>query len=259
MKKAKRIVALLLTLAMLAGVSTAAYALPAGGFVPVKATNYTLVDGNWKEGSVRTLTYKGDGRLTKITTTNPSSGTTSSTSYKWKGNLITKVNWSDGDYQVFKYKGGRRTSYTYDYGVKYTYKFKWKKKTLTYATEDGTISTTVNGKNQIVKTVRTGSSNSYTTKYTYYGNGNRKKYVHKTSDGIVTTYKYNSKGYIISETGKNYSRKYTYKIKKGKILERICKYQESGRSGERKVVYSKWKKVSHVRNCDAWGYSITLG
>lgn len=259
MKKVRRVVFLLLTLAVLAAGSTTAYALSAASYVPTKATSYYLVNGKWEEGNHRVLTYKSDGRLTKVSSFNSSGKNTSSVSYTWKGNLITKVKWSDGDYQLFKYKGSKRTSYIYDFGEKHVYKYKWKKNTLTYKTDDATITTTVNGKNQIVKTVNKGSNRTYTTKYTYYGNGNRKSYSQKRSDGYTYTEKYNSKGLIVSETGKNYSYTYTYKIKNGKVLERYCKYKGNGSSSESKVVYTKWKKVSRLRNCDGWGYSITLG
>ena len=43
-------------------------ALPNGGYVPIKATNYYMDtdSGKWKKSYVTTCSYKPDGRLTKF-------------------------------------------------------------------------------------------------------------------------------------------------------------------------------------------------
>ena len=189
-----------------------------------------------------------------------SDGSAGWTKYTWKGNYITKVSYNDGDYASFKYKGSKRKSAVYYYGKNNeTISYKWKKNTCTYKDGDYTIVLKINGKGQIISEKQTGPEGTYVWTYKYYSNGNRKSYSSKGPSSSYTV-KFNSNGYIKSEkgsrSGSSYSYTYSYKSKKGKITERICKYNGKVSS---KTVYSKWKKVSNIKNCDGFGYSSSLG
>ena len=269
MRQMKRLAALLLAAAIIAATPLAALALPAGGYVPVKATQYSWNEktSTWVQTSERTMSYKSDGRKTGNSSVS-SSGTNTWTKFKWKGNYVTKTIYSDGDYMMFKYKSSKRKSIT-DFdastGKNEVRTYKWKKNTGTMVTDDYTAKLTVNGKGQVVKhQYKYKNGDVTTTTYKYYGNGNRKSYTTKRSDGYTYTVKYNSKGYVVSENGKNsthsWSYKYKYTTKKGKITQRLYTYQSStGAAYKYKTVYTKWKKVSHVMNCDAYGYAMGLG
>ena len=50
---------------------------------------------------------------------------------------------------------------------------------------------------------------------------------------------------------------YTYKKKNGKIIEQIeTTKTEDDYINKSKTVYSNWKKVKRVRNCDAFGFFV---
>ena len=260
MKKTKRFIALLLTAALLA--MTPLTALAASGYVPTKGEYYYKEGKKWVKSEVFSYKYKGDGKITEAVYKYDDG--TSKTKYKWKGNKIAKITYSDG-YTSYKYKKNKLVEVTYDYGGKSTNKISWKKNTGTYKTDYTTTTIKVNGKGQVtsVKYVysdKTSSSESYK----YYGNGNRKSYTYKGSGGYTYKAEYNSKGYVKKITqkgdGYSYSVSYSYKTKKGKLVSRIRKWKNSdGDSGESKTVYKKWKRVSNVRNCDGFWQELPLG
>ena len=66
MRQIKRLAALLLAAAITAATPLAALALPAGGYVPVKATQYRWDEktSTWVQTSERTMSFKSDGRKT---------------------------------------------------------------------------------------------------------------------------------------------------------------------------------------------------
>ncbi|MBR1899490.1 MAG: hypothetical protein IJ820_00295 [Lachnospiraceae bacterium] len=256
MKRVKKLVALLLAVTLLAAIPTVAYA--ASGYVPTKATYYYLENGKWNKDSERTLSYNSSGKIKKVTY-KYSDGYSGWTKYSWKGNFVTKISYKDGGYNSFKYKGSKRKSAVFNTGSKETRSYKWKKNKCTYKNGDTTVTLKINGKGQLVSEKYKNADGSGSTTYKYYSNGNLKSYTSKGS-GYSYTIKYNSKGFVKSEKGKgtgySYSYTYSYKTKKGKIKERICKYNGKVSS---KTVYSKWKKVSNIRNCDRFGYMVALG
>ena len=259
MKRAKRLVAMLLVVALLAVTPAAAMAAE---YVPTKGTSYWKNGTKWEKGTEYTWSYKGDGKITKRTWKDPD-GTSSTSSYKWKGNFLSKITWSSGQYSTYKYKNSRLQSFTSVYGGgKRTTKLKWdkKKKKATYKSGDFTITLTFNSKGQLVKETDKSAAETYTYKYKYYSNGNVKKISGGSNKGYQFTTNYNKKGYLSSETGKDgiysWSYKYSYKTKNGKITERISK---SNGVESSKTVYTKWKKVSRVRNCDGMGRTTPLG
>ena len=267
MKRAKKLIWLLVTAAMFAAAPLTAMALPAGGYVPTAGTSYYKDDANkWVKYEKISCSYKKDGRLTKIT--RKYTDGTDSTAYTWKGNNITKITTKNSGHSyttTFKFKNKKLTSYQFS-GDK-AQKIKWKGKTGTCTRTgngDGETSKyTLNGKGQIVKVTTNYKSGGtkYTSTYKYYGNGNLKSYTVKMS-GSSYSEKFNQKGYRTSETykeGSSYSKTTTFKYKtqKGKIKEVVMNYTYT--SGENiyksssKFVFTKWKNVSHVRNCDATG------
>ena len=51
--------------------------------------------------------------------------------------------------------------------------------------------------------------------------------------------------------------KFKYTVKNGRLEQVIItEYDDSEAIPSEKIVYSKWQKVSHVRNCDATGYPL---
>lgn len=258
MRKTKRIAALLLCMALLALTPISALAA-SGGFVPVVATSYTKNGSEWVKNGETKYSYKKDGRLTKISTTY-SNGDSYITQYKWKGNLIAKVTYSDGGSYSYKFKKNKlqKTTASFSGGSTVT-SFKWKKNTATYQDSNGTGTVKVNGKGQIIKETyksNDGNTSSSTTKY--YSNGNVKSYSYS---GAYSSYKvtYNNKGFIISESGISDGKPWSYSIKyitkKGKIVERLDTFKSvDGESYESKIVYSKHMKVSRFRNCDQMGH-----
>jgi len=257
MKRVKKLIALLMAVTLLAAVPSVAYA--ASGYVPTKATNYRFENGVWEKGTERTLSYNSSGKIKSISY-KYSDGSAGWTKYTWKGNYITKVSDNDGDYSSFKYKGSKRKSAVYIYGSnKETISYKWKKNKCIYKDGDYTVVLKINGKGQIVSEKQTGPGGTYIWTYKYYSNGNRKSYSFKGPSNSYTV-KFNSNGYVKSEKGSSsrgsYSYIYSYKSKKGKITEKICKYNGKVSS---KTVYSKWKKVSNIKNCDSFGYGSALG
>ena len=263
MKQVKRLTALLLTVVLLAMTPLTALALGPSGYVPTKAITYSKSDGKWVKESERTFSYKSDGRIAKTTYKYLYDGGSSGwTKYTWSGNHIKKVTTSSGGGWSYKYKGNKLLSYKSLSGDKATYKITWKGKKGTYKKGKEKMTLTVNGKGQVVKEVYAYDGGTNTTTYKYYGNGNRKSYTYKEKSYTYTV-KYNSKGWVTSEkeTGEySYTAKYTYKTKKGKITERKSTYKWSdGGSYESKTEYTKWKKVSHVRNVDGFWYNLPLG
>lgn len=256
MKSVKKLIALLIAVTLLAAVPSVAYA--ASGYVPTKATVYSLENGKWVQSSERTLSYSSSGKIKKMTY-KYSSGYAGWTKFSWKGNFVTKVTYNDGDYASFKYKSSKRKSTVYSFGSKETFSYKWKKNKCSYKDGDYTITLKINGKGQLVSEKQTGPDGTRTWTYKYYSNGNTKSYSYKGPSSTYTI-KYNSNGFLKSEKGKrdgsSYSYVYSYKSKKGKIKERICKYNGKVSS---KTVYTRWKKVSNIRNCDGFGYRISLG
>ena len=268
MKRAKKLIWLLVTAAMFAAAPLTAMALPAGGYVPTAGTRYYQDSSTkkWVKSYKISYSYKKDGRLTKVT--RKYTDGTDSTAYTWKGNNITKItdkySYGNSYTYTFKFKNKKLTSYQFS-GDK-AQKIKWKGKTGTCTqTWDGggaTYKYTINGKGQIVKVTTTHKSDGtkYTTTYKYYGNGNLKSYTLKGSGYSYTT-KYNQKGYRTSETRKEGSATskttFKYKTKKGKIKEVVTNYTytsgEYSSKSSSKFVFTKWKNVSHVRNCDATG------
>ena len=257
MKKIRKFATLLLTAAMLAATSLTALALPSGGYVPTKGT-YSYYDSSakkWVKSETITLSYKSDGRLTKRTYKYDEDYVLT-TKYTWSGNRIKKITESEGGgYTSYKYKGNKLVSYTRNYGEKHTYKFKWKKNKGTLKLDGYTETIQFNSKGQLVKeTIKYTDGGTYTYTCKYYANGNLKKVTSKGSSES-TTRSYNSEGYLKKYTrksgGKTYTTKYKYKKKNGKIKQITITYSDGYKN---KLVFSKWKKVSHVRNCDASGW-----
>ena len=267
MNRAKKLIGMLVAAAVLTAVPLTAMALPAGGYVPTSGTRYTLDEKTkkWVKDATISSTYKKDGRLTK-NTVKYMYGTSNSCAYSWKGNYITKYvyKYSDKDYTstsstTYKYKNNKRVSYQ-NSGDK-AVKIKWKGKTGTYSIGNGqTYKYTINQKGQLIKSagrVEEGGllvSGTYT--YKYYANGNLKSITTKGKNS-TSVEKFNKQGYRTSSSYKlgSFSTKstYKYKTKNGKIREVVETYTSGSYTYSRKTVFNKWKKVSHVRNCDAWG------
>ena len=249
MKGIRKLATLVLTAAMLAATSLTAFALPSGGYVPTKGT-YSYYDSSakkWVKQETYTWSYKSDGRLTKRT--NKYDDGTSTIKYTWSGDRVKKIKDSSG-YTSYKYKGKKLTSVTESYGSKHTYKYKWKKNKGTVKMDGYSNTIQINSKGQLTKSVsKYSDGDTYTTTYKYYANGNLKKVTGKNFSAS-----YNSAGYITKITNKNdgktYTTKYKYKKKNGKIKQITITHSDGSKS---RLVFSKWKRVSHVRNCDATG------
>ena len=270
MKRAKKLIWLLMTAAVFAAAPLTAMALPAGGYVPTSGTYYykdSTTNNKWKKNNSVAYTYKDDGRITKRTVTYKGIGSVTY-KYTWKGNYITKYPNSYSDVTTFKYSKKKLVSYRGSYASK-AQKITWKGNTGTVTQYDPTTEYTINNKGQLIKKVikYDGEFTDIST-YQYYGNGNLKsmsmtsKSDYDTMTG-TTTVTYNKKGYETSYTNKygSYWAKTTYKYttKKGKITQVVSNYSNSnGSKNSSKVVYKKWQYVSHVRNCDAWGRGAVL-
>lgn len=252
MKRAKKLIGLLLSAAVLALTPLTALALPAGGYVPTSATRYTLnkSTNKWEKLTTITYNYTNSGKLTKRTV--KWDGGSCSHTYTWNGNYITKhkfktLNTSYYVSEEYTFKNDKLLTFkTKEYGHndgKYP-NIKWKGKTGTMTWKDGhKTKYTVNKKGQLIKE----TDGAETTTYEYYKNGNLKRITRKENGRTLSTKKFNQKGYITSKA-------YTYTIKNGKITKLVIKDSD----GTRKYVFNKWKKVSHIRNCDAWGTYIDL-
>ena len=261
MKQTKRLIALLLTAALLAMTPLTALALGPAGYVPTKTVTYDKVDGKWVQLSETTSSYKSDGRVTKKIT-KYTDGTTYTTKYTWGGDRVKKVVYPSGTYS-YKFKGKKLVSFTVNTDSKKTYKLKWKGKNGTYKSGTSTETYTIDGKGRFVKEkLVLADGTTYISSYKYYSNGNLKSYSWK-GNGTSVTEKYNSKGWITSVVQKGstpYTAKYTYTKKKGKVISQLCKWEfDKTSSGETKAVYKKWKKVRHVRNVDGFGFTLPLG
>ena len=256
MKTAKRLMAMLLVAALLAVTPAAAMAAE---YVPTKGTYYWKNGTKWQKGTEYTWSYKGDGKIKKVTYKEPD-GYSSSTTYKWKGSFLKTLRYSGNEYTSYKFKNNRLQSMTDVYGSnKETGKFKWdkKKKKGTYKGDGFTNVITVNSKGQRVKQSYIYSDGTYTYSYKYYSNGNVKS-ISLKGPGYSFSTKYNKAGYLTSRKssdGYSYTCKYK-KNKKGQITEKITKYNSGG---ENKIVYTKWKKVSRTWNCDGFGTTVSLG
>ena len=249
MKKTKKTAAALLTIAMFA--LTPLTAMAASGYVPTKAISYYKENGEWvKSHESFSWSYKKNGQLEKFTYKYDDYCYTES--YSWKGNHITKNSTNEGGLLAkYKYKGKKCVSQSSEGSKKSTYK--WKKNKATYKIGDTRYTLTINSKGKRTRLVAKGPDGTVTTTYKYYGNGNLKSYVTKYPDGSKMTCKYNSKGYLTSKKGDYINCDYTYKTQSGKVKERIFS------NGSRKIVYTKWKKVNNIINCDAFGIEVSPG
>ena len=156
--------------------------------------------------------------------------------------------------------------------TKYTWKKNKKKGTasITGSIQGNSYSYTETIKLKKGRRVSVKDDNGSST-YTYYRSGLLKQETIRDGD-VSIVYKYNKKGYITewTETGRDdggaYTRKNTYKWtmnKKKKCPKSVVVTQK--RTGSNaftstfKYEFTKFKKVSKVRNCDAFGFPVWLG
>ena len=272
MNTVKRLVTLfgmiLLTFSPAAGMDAS------GAYVPTIAKTYIKQNGKWVDSHSKKFVFKKDGRITQL------EAGFEVRNYSWKGNYVFQQNYTGqgtGTW-TFKYKNGLRQSKVFesaDDTTTYSYKWKKRKASVKYTTvniwnEDAgitSITTKVNEKKQItsVKTKYRGGLSILET-FVYYKNGNLKEKWYKFGDSGPTITKYNEDGYIISlvdnfgssnESTSTY--KYTMDKKKKCPKSVLVKSKDSYGSRTQKTVFSSFKKVSRVRNCDASGYVLPLG
>ena len=247
-------------------------------FVPTVAKTYSKSNGKWKLSYTRKFTYKNDGKIIKYQYSR--AHTNETRNYTWNGDYIIRYDYSGQGKgtTMFSYSKGLRQSEVFSSeDEKTTYSYKWEKgkasvkyKTINTWGEDAGISsitTKVNNKKKIisVKTkYKNGTSNTITSSYYKNGNLKEEKTVFEKSSTIS---KYNKDGYIeslIQYTGSDITSsiiyKYTYNQKK-KCPKSVLIITEDGYGNktQQKTVFSSFKKVRHVRNCDSSGYSIPLG
>ena len=278
MKKTKQLIALLLTFALLAITPISAMAA-SGGYVPTAATTYDLNDGKWEESHSLKMSYSKDGKITKRQYIYKDSAPYT-INYKWSGNYITKVTYqySDGTVSTTtrKFKGGLLKSMVNinsEATTKYSYKWKKKKASVKVTTNSTNkvilVSATakVNSKKQIISSeykYSDGTKAKVTCKY--YSDGKMKEYKSVSSTG-TSVEKYNKYGYITMWSYTNTEGKvsletfkYTMDKKKKAPKELVYTYSYNGETpSTSKTVYTAYKKVSRVRNCDGSNYGFTLG
>ena len=229
-------------------------ALPAGGYVGTSGKKYVQKDGKWVQVGSVSASYKKDGRCTRFTSID-SEGQKWEDKYTWKGNYITygTCNYRDSGEYKWKYDKNHKLVYRTLGGMKYTYK--WKGRTASYKDKYSKETLTFNKKGQITKAVYDSSYNTY--KFSYYKNGNRKKV-----SSSYSTLKYNSRGDLtsVAYTFRGFKANFKYKKdSKGRIKQTEITYTDEDGKHNAKIVWNKWKKVSHVRNCDATGWTDPEG
>jgi len=247
MKKVKRLAAwMILVFVVTAASLTAMAAKKAGEYVPVYGEKYVQQNGSWIPVGSVSASYKKDGKCTGFSSTD-SKGLQRGERYTWKGDYITKL--------VCDYRDSGTLKYTYNKKhklvsrtrglTKYTYR--WSGKSAIYSDGNYTEKLAFNKKGQLTKAVY--GTSAYT--FSYYKNGNLKK---SSSSFAVTNY--NSRGDLksFSYSYLNMNAVFTYvKDEAGRIKQVNVAYTDRNGAHNAKIVYSKWKKVSRVRNCDAAG------
>ena len=247
-----------------------------GTYVPTKAKNYRFDGKKWVPDHEVAYKYKKDGRITESVFKSLEYNSTfcETTKYKWKGNYLAKIEedyskWKgnhlkfDDNYYNYEYRKNKIMSIvsycnmTSDKTEKTTYK--WKKKKASYKHTFGTTGTIeIDSKGRMIKNkLYFNKGGTYYYTYKYYKNGNLKEYTKKNSEGSISRkIKYNQQGYPTSVIF-NGNTTYTYKKKNGKIIEQIETTKTAdGYINKKKTVYSNWKKVRRVRNCDAFGFFV---
>lgn len=235
--------------AMAAASLTAVAALPAGGYVPVYGEKYLQQDGEWVPVGSVSASYKADGKCTRFSSSD-SKGMKRGERYTWKGDYITKLVCDYRDSGTLQYKYDRNHKLVYRKAGRTKYTYKWSGKTARYDNGGMKETLTFNKKGQRTKAVY--GTSAY--KYSYYKNGNLKKVSSKFS-----TTKYNSRGDLtyFSYSFLDMSASFTYQTdSSGRITQVDVAYKDKNGAHNAKIVYSKWKKVRHVRNCDATGTTV---
>ena len=265
------LVGAVLAAALLSGSAFAA----GGGYVPAAGTRQVLKNGNWVQAESFRISYRKDGRITKYTTTDAEG--TRSDSYSWKGDYVKKNAYAgSGGYScawTWTYKKGKLQKYSFSDsdGDAWAAKAGWKKKkaavsfTVTgssYKMQSGTLK--MDGKGRITSETRSSADGVQAWTSSYYGNGLLKKRTYREGAAVSVT-SWNKKGYITSVTDTapegNHSMTYTYVMDKKKKCpkEVLVTYNDDGDIRQERILYTKWKKVSRVRNCDAAGTEVPLG
>lgn len=277
MKRGKCTILLVMTAFLTMLLSSGAFALGPAGYVPTKAKvyEYDTDTKKWEQIGTDTLSFSSDGKIKSITKDRRlAEEEVEKSVYSWSGNLVKKVVTStksssgkDSSTVVYKYQDGKLISETHKGGslvepgvVSYT----WEGNKTT-----GDMPTLeVNSSHQLIsKSWISCLVYKETNKYTYYKNGNLKKLAFTdafTSGKVIAreTYNYQKNGFpksVYRTEGKKKFLKeaYSYKTKKGKIQE-IQVTVKDGYTTKYKYVITKWKKVSHMRNHDAFGLELPL-
>ena len=247
------LVGAVLAAALLSGSAFAA----GGGYVPAAGTRQVLKNGNWVQAESFRISYRKDGRITKYTTTDAEG--TRSDSYSWKGDYVKKNAYAgSGGYScawTWTYKKGKLQKYSFSDsdGDAWAAKAGWKKK-------KAAVSFTVTGSSY--KFVGTTSAKSGLTNIYKLNADGSSSY---REGAAVSVTSWNKKGYITSVTDTapegNHSMTYTYVMDKKKKCpkEVLVTYNDDGDIRQERILYTKWKKVSRVRNCDAAGTEVPLG
>lgn len=261
MKTAKKLWALLLAAMMIMMVPVSASA--AQKFVPVAGYQQYWNGSKWVKDFDFTAKYKSSGNITSFIK-EYSSGYSETRTYKWKNNRVventyyTSKGYTDKAVRSYKnnlLKKSEFTASSKDYIT--TRKYSWKKRTakvtLSYSKKysSSTYTIKVNKKGRRSYEYVPGNS-PVTSSWKYYSNGNLKSYVHKSSSGTTSTY-FNELGYKESNGGIYY----TYTMDKKKNRPKKVEWTSDKR--KYRMVYTKYKKVSAIKNCDAWGYPVVLG
>lgn len=303
MKRSKKVLAVLLAGAMTAGMATTAFAKKVSGTIPTAGTVYRKSSDakDYTEQGSFVSGYETSGKVRYYIYTDKVSNYTITTTYKWKGNLLSKVqtvfddkNETRTSLTTYKYSKNRLVSESYKslatskkgepaeiYATNTTYKWngneavvKESDKISGYKTVTGTITAKKNGKKTAVT-----SSTSGPVNYKYENGLLKQRYVKAV--GIqelhVSMTNYNSLGYPVNSMSINRydapqrtnstnssTTTYAYTLAGKTPVEMVKTYTENYKDDGKdrsytnytKVVYTAFKSVKQIRNCDGFGNDV---
>ena len=262
-----------------------------GEYVPVKGSAVIVVtnsdgsDGGSGHFDV-SFSFDKKGRIKSFVDTWPDEDWNYEQSFKWNKNLIVSVTTEETgkapSTETHKYKNGRETKYVSvsGDGDKYVTKYKWNKKgTSAGITQTATLSSgrsyvitgtrKLDKKKQITKESFTSGNRTSTVSYKYYKKGRRKSSQRsgnlKVNGHTGEKINYIKAGYMTSAkvtfddgTAQTTSYKYVMDKKKKCPKKVVVTEKYNGETTVTTYVFTKFKKVSRVRNCDDSGNILPL-
>lgn len=268
MRRTKRLWTLFLAVMIIAMIPASAFAASKKN-IPTAGYKEQLKDGKWVKLNDFSMNYNSQGKIISYSRRFAGGGS-EKTTYKWNGDRVIQSTYTSSDKSTnkekrsfLKKKKNFVKSAVVDNGNDHiTLTYKWKKNTATVtekyddnSSEPSSYTVKVNNNGRILMEShpREYASGPLVYKYKYYGNGNLKSITN--SNGAVM--KYNKDGYLAA----NGIITYKYTMDKKKKAPKLVEWTEYFENEEFKfrIKYTKYKKVSKVRNCDATGYRVILG